>query len=122
MKALPQAKKKCFQRFVKTESISAAKEHKREARVSHTADQGPAWIDLTPELLEAIFDRLDPCSLGVAACVCKDWHNDTRKESRWMRIYEQIWGVPMRQETTASWRESFKELVRDLMKGIDLPL
>ncbi|KAK9916043.1 hypothetical protein WJX75_007731 [Coccomyxa subellipsoidea] len=33
-----------------------------------------------------------------------------------MRIYEQIWGAPMRQETIASRRKSFKESVRDLMK------
>ncbi len=116
VKVLPQAKKKQLQRLVKTQSIEAIKEQKRAARVSDAVDgEGIAWTDLAPELVEAVFDRLDPCSLGVSACVCTAWHNEARKEGRWMRMYEKACGITFRE---AIGQQLFREAVRDLVKGV----
>ncbi|BDA44201.1 hypothetical protein COCOBI_05-3850 [Coccomyxa sp. Obi] len=117
LKVLPQAKRKQLQRFVKTQSILASKEHKRAGRGLDPADQGLALADLAPDLLTAVFSHLGPCSLAVAACVCRTWRTEANKESRWRTIYEKAHGVPVRTESFTSTKHYFRDSVAEIFKG-----
>lgn len=116
-KVLPQARRKQLQRLVKAQSITTSKQQKRACRHSDEAHQRFGQIDLPHELLTAIFDQLGPCSLGAAACVCRAWHTEALKESRWMHIYEAIQQSTVCQGCTAGRQQSYKDSVRDLLKG-----
>ncbi|CAL8470182.1 g9724 [Coccomyxa elongata] len=117
LKVLPQAKRKQLQRFVKTQSILVSKEHKRAGKGLDSADQGLVLADLAPDLVAAVFSHLGPCSLAVAACVCRTWRTDASKESRWRSIYEKAHGIPVRAESFTSRKHYFRDSVAEIFKG-----
>lgn len=122
LKVLPQTKRKQLQRFVKTQSILASKEHKRAGKGSNPTDEGLALADLAPDLLAAVFSHLGPCSLAVAACVCRTWRTEANKESRWRILYEKALGIPMRAESFTSRKHYFRDSVAEIFKGMSLNL
>lgn len=122
LKVLPQAKRKQLQRFVKTQSISAFKEHKRAGKGVDPADLGVALADLAPDLVATVFSHLGPCCLAVAACVCRTWRTEANKESRWQLIYEKAHGIPVRAASFASREHYFKDSVAEIFKGVSFDI
>lgn len=120
LKVLPHAKRKQLQRFVKSQSILVSKEHKRAGKGLDPADQQVVLADLAPDLVAAVFSHLDPCSLAIAACVCRTWRIDASKESRWQSIYEKAHGISVHAESFTSRKHYFRDLVAEILKGMPL--
>ena len=78
---LPQAKKKQLQRAHRVQSLAAAKKAKKDVSEDEVGIAEMPW-----DIIRHVFDRLDPYSLGKAACACHAWRGEAAEEHRWHRF------------------------------------
>jgi hypothetical protein len=72
------------------------------------------------DLLEKVFDHLDPKSLASAACVCQAWNQDALDEARWKLFWEAAQADSQNASIVrgATVRGTYRERVAQLATGL----